>query len=397
MADLQRIGRALSGLGAGIGGRGAEFGRSMAMERKEDRQEQRTLTLERRKAMATDVLEVSRRLGEGNKIGAQELLFERIGAIEKLGGDPSQSIAAFNAVDSINSNESLEMVLSKFNDDIQDFQAQGLYGDGSADRSKFIGTPQRVSREATDPSTGERTTKNFLSGVVQNADGTFTRQDVAVDGNFLSTLGETAEQQSTREVKQAGDIVTAQGGAEAATPLGAASLASKRLAIDESTIKNEQERLDLIGAKEASIAESTSAAATVDGLLRGDRFSAGFGKLVTSTPQNLRSQNAIDVIAELDQIRALVSLGSREKLRGQGTITDSEAKTLEQSATLLSNPLISEKLARKELKKIKGIFDKSTSRNRLSKSTREQRLVRRSEPSAAGADVTALSDEDLFK
>jgi len=66
-------------------------------------------------------------------------------------------------------------------------------------RPKFIGTPQRVSRGG----------KNFLSGVAQKADGTFGRVDVAVEGDFLSTLGETGEQESARRIAEAGGTTTA--------------------------------------------------------------------------------------------------------------------------------------------------------------------------------------------
>lgn len=258
----------------------------------------------------------------------------------------------------------------------------------SADRAKFIGTPSRVERDG----------KSFLSGIVQNTDGSFSAQEVPIGGEFVSILGETAAEQEARVIREAGGktaavltaeqelkpgveaaVTTAVGAAEAATEIGAADLAAKRLATDESKIKNEQEKLELIGAKEAAISEATNAIGRIDGLLLGDRFASGFGKLVSSTPEILRSQEAIDVIAELDQIRGLVSLESRQKLKGQGTISDSESKTLEKSATVLSSPLISDDLAKKELKKIKGVFERSAKRNALSKSTREGRLVKQPE------------------
>lgn len=191
-----------------------------------------------------------------------------------------------------------------------------------------------------------------------------------------------------------GAVVTEKGKAEAATELGAAELAAKRLATDETKIKNQQEKLDLIGAKEAAIAEAAGAIGRINGLLLGDRFSSGFGKLVSNTPDTLKSQEAIDVIAELDQIRGLVSLESRQKLKGQGTISDSESKTLEKSATVLSNPLISDNLARKELKKIKKVFERSSSRNQLAKSTREQRLVRQPDQQPQ-EDLSQLTTEQL--
>lgn len=124
MADLERIGLALQGLSAGIGGQLPQFNQALGQRRKE----QRALSLERRKAMATDALEVRRRLGQGNTVGAQELLFERVGAIEQLGGDSTETEALFNAINSANSPEGLQRVIAELDDDLQNFQSQGLFG-----------------------------------------------------------------------------------------------------------------------------------------------------------------------------------------------------------------------------------------------------------------------------
>lgn len=81
-----------------------------------------------------------------------------------------------------------------------------------------------------------------------------------------------------------------------------------------------------------------------------------YGKADALLPDLLRSQDALDSMALRDQVIGLISLESREKLKGQGTITDSEAKTLEKSATILANPNISDNLALRELKRVRSIF-----------------------------------------
>ena len=111
-----------------------------------------------------------------------------------------------------------------------------------------------------------------------------------------------------------------------------------------------------------------------NGLLKDDRFSVGFGKVATASPDLLKTQNALDVRAEIDQVIGLLSLESRQKLKGQGTISDSETKTLEKSSTVLANPLISDNLARKELTKVRGIFEDAAARNQLKKETKEAQL-----------------------
>jgi hypothetical protein len=68
---------------------------------------------------------------------------------------------------------------------------------GVSAKNKFIGTPQRVVRGG----------KNFLVGIAQQPDGSFGLQEVPVEGEFVSTLGETASQQTQREAEEAGLVV----------------------------------------------------------------------------------------------------------------------------------------------------------------------------------------------
>ena len=70
----------------------------------------------------------------------------------------------------------------------------------------------------------------------------------------------------------------------------------------------------------------------------------------------MRSQKALDAIALRDQVVGLLSLENRQKLKGQGAITDSEAASLERAATVLSNVSISDTLAKSELERVREIF-----------------------------------------
>jgi hypothetical protein len=65
-------------------------------------------------------------------------------------------------------------------------------------RSKFIGTPNRITR-------GEGEDKqSFLVGLQQNPDGSFSKAEVAIDGDFVSTQGETGQEETDRKVAGAG-------------------------------------------------------------------------------------------------------------------------------------------------------------------------------------------------
>lgn len=59
--------------------------------------------------------------------------------------------------------------------------------------------------------------------------------------------------------------------------------------------------------------------------------------------------------AQRDQLIAHLSLENRKKLRGTGTISDFEAKTLERASTILT-PMLSDKDAETALKQIVGVF-----------------------------------------
>ena len=88
MADgLQNIGNILAGFGAGVQGRGGEFLQGLAKER----EVQRGLSEERRKALIQDVAVGLDHLETGRLPQAMQLFTERVSAIEQLGGDSKES------------------------------------------------------------------------------------------------------------------------------------------------------------------------------------------------------------------------------------------------------------------------------------------------------------------
>ena len=158
------------------------------------------------------------------------------------------------------------------------------------------------------------------------------------------------------------------------------SIALAKVTIDETKFKNEEKRNQVINAKNARRKEADSAILQIDSLLKDDRFSQAFGKQTAITPDLLRRESVIDAVADVDQIKGLITLESRQKLKGQGTITDSEQKILAQSATVLDNPLISDERARRELRKIKRIFEDASDRNQLKRETKDRIETEASQP-----------------
>lgn len=152
---------------------------------------------------------------------------------------------------------------------------------------------------------------------------------------------------------------------ETGTTTGRQDIQLKQIQIDETKIKNVEKKQQAIDSKNTRRNEADASIKQIDNLLLNDNFSNAFGKVIRNTPDVLKSQESIDAIANVEQILGLLSLESREKLKGQGTITDSEMTTLEKSATVLANPFISDKLARKELRRVRRIFEDASDRNAL--------------------------------
>lgn len=83
-STLQRIGQGLQGFGAGVQGRGQQF---LAGQQ----QQRQTLSNERLRAAAEDVRRGKALVDAGDLQGFRDLLQERIGMIEELGGDASDT------------------------------------------------------------------------------------------------------------------------------------------------------------------------------------------------------------------------------------------------------------------------------------------------------------------
>lgn len=89
---LQRIGTGLLAFGEGAAGRGRQF-----LEGQE--QQRQTLSKERKQAAAEDLRRARGLLDIGDLQGVRNLAQERIGMIQQLGGDPSDTAAILQLVD----------------------------------------------------------------------------------------------------------------------------------------------------------------------------------------------------------------------------------------------------------------------------------------------------------
>lgn len=85
-----------------------------------------------------------------------------------------------------------------------------------------------------------------------------------------------------------------------------------------------------------------------------------YGRGESLYPDYFRSQEGIDQKTYRDQLVSMLKLGARGQLKGQGAVSDSESKTLNESVSVLGNPDISPALAREALQRAKEAIYRSS-------------------------------------
>jgi hypothetical protein len=297
-------------------------------------------------------------LQSGDTSEAQTLLTARLMDLSSKGINTDQTAEAIQML----RNGDVQGVMNAI--DIADNAAatRGLLSRGSSVGQREFENLTKIAQG--DPNSDETKAARIKLGLDPRAGMSAAERMALTLGLTSSVAGSQAE--------IAGAIEEAKQEAKDTSASGAQAIEKGAINIDETKFTNEQKRNDVINAKNARRKEADAAIESIDTLLDGDRFSKAFGKVVTSTPELLRSQESIDAIADVNQIKGLITLESRQKLKGQGTITDSEQKILAQSATVLDNPLISDERARRELRKIKRVFEDASDRNQLKRETKDR-------------------------
>jgi hypothetical protein len=187
---------------------------------------------------------------------------------------------------------------------------------GSIASEKFIGTPQRVKRDIVNPDTGKVESKNFLVGVAQKVDGSFGLQEIPVDGEFVSTLGETGEKQTDRLIRESGGKEAAKLSAQLKLePTVKAAVASavgevSRLAREAETIKSNETALKVY---ETGVNGLTSA-------LHDTSTGPFVGFIPAITASQQTANGAVAAMAPI--------LKQMFRSAGEGNFTDSDQKLL---------------------------------------------------------------------
>lgn len=355
MAKFDQIANALSGFGAGVAGRGGEFIAGIDNRKK-------MLSEERKTAAAQDLykahLMLDREIKNANagggpiNLGPLNAFGEtRVGAINKLGGDPSDTMAEMASIN----NDPLAAL---------EAQRQGLM---MAQSQGYIALPANFG-----PAKPTEFQQN-ISGLSPEEQQAALRveaglQPVAVEKPLTETQQNWQDympegitwEKATREQKLAAKDASARYQTPADkinADILAITLANKQAQADQ--LKSEAiEKAEGKNKKSvASVFESRTAIDNIDNVLLNDGYKKiyGLGDNFIPTIQ----ANSVALEAQVNQVVSLLGLESRKKLVGQGTISDGESKALGESATILGQFGISEEVALKELKKVRGIFSRS--------------------------------------
>ena len=115
--------------------------------------------------------------------------------------------------------------------------------------------------------------------------------------------------------------------------------------------------------------EITDALSLVNKIKEGDSFQSVYGP-VSGRVGNW-SEEAVTTQARINQLQSVLIVDARGKLRGQGTISDTETKMLADALSILADPRISEDAALEELNRVEGILN-----NGLAKVSRNPMVAR---------------------
>lgn len=308
MATSEQIALALQGFGAGVQGQLPQFQAGLANRKKQEEQ----LSAKRKAALAQDALGAQRLLDSGDMQGTLNLLENRLSGIQQLGGDPADTLA--------------------LRDKILSGDIQGASNDLGlvVNRARAVGVlPELAKAEQFTLSPGQ---------VRFEAGKEIARVDKKVDPD--RDLDLQTKKLKLEEVK--------------------ASIANKNAIAEERKVKAIQAADQKDSAQVAQAFEAQTAIEAVNSLIDGDSFRSIYGAGDDFIPTIL--PGSVTAEAQRDQLIGLLSLESRQKLKGQGTISDSESKTLGQSATILARAGISEKAAENELKRVKKTFQRAMNR-----------------------------------
>lgn len=259
-------------------------------------------------------VQAQKRLGQGDADGAEELMrISQLPTIDEIQNELSDDLA------------------------IADAGLNALQSVGFGKSTQFQKTGSFLVK---DPKSGK---VSIATGVFDPATGKLTTELGELEGEVVSRLGETATEETQREIEKAGKTTEI--------------VEKTKLDVKASSPEGQAKLRELRQKETANIDEARDNMRLVD-ILSGSDLDLIYGRGESLVPEVLRSQEGQNLIAQRDRLVAQLELGAAGKLKGSGSVSEGERAILANSATVLKRPDISAELATQELARIRPIFEK---------------------------------------
>lgn len=287
------------------------------------------------KDMALDAIKIRPLLESGDTLRANVLIAERIKKIQQRGGDPSDTMAFRDALNS--GQLTPQQAIGELDSVLEGARQAGVL-EGASSASMRSYEPRPMLDE----------NGNFAGYAIPIVDaaGNTRMQPIPGSERAMSPIDLAAARENIgvrgygqrRQIEaQTAPIIA--GGAKAAE-LDVEGQKRPQIEADITKARAEAEDLVQQTISKRSSSNTLGAAQLLRKNLTGNLDSI-YGRGESLYPNLLRSQKGIDLIADRDQLVGMLTLAGRGQLKGQGTLTDQEQKTVQQAITVLSNPDIS--------------------------------------------------------
>jgi len=211
--------------------------------------------------------------------------------------------------------------------------------------------------EGTQKERDDKRARGMILGAIQKSASTEEKVDLATQIEDIKTKEQEKRDKSKSQVNVAearqiegiktNEEILREMRKQTETPEGMLKLA-----------KLNAENIQARANEEAKAYEAQDSLDLIDTLESGD-LNRIYGRGESVYPVLLRSQKGIDMLVNRERLVATIKMAGRGQLKGQGSVSDSDAKMLADSATILGNPNISGESARKELARVKEALKRS--------------------------------------
>jgi len=348
--------------------------------------------------MALDAIKIRPLLESGDTLRANVLIAERIKKIQQRGGDPSDTMAFRDALNSgqITPQQAIGELDSVLEGARQAGVLEGASGRGI--RPGFVGSPQRVTENG----------QNYLTGLYQDEYGNVTEKRVPVSGNFVMSAPSVQDIGGVKTIVDANTgraaLPTLQQPIDGQAPIGNippptpidAAMTAQNAATVEGGKEAGKQAIQMSGEALKKLPDVRRAISNIDQAIAAVDKGANTGVIASKFP----SVTAASI--ELDNLRGSMGL---DVIAGTtfGALSEAELVFALDTAlpTRLSGPELKSWLTRKKEAQGKLAKELEEAAIYLGKPGNTPagwlEMKRNQQGASRSADVKTMSDEDLLK